>query len=276
MIALANTVRQGKRLSVWNTKPRSPPGPVIARPSSLTSPALAGSSPATMRRNVVLPQPEGPTTAMNSPRSTPRSMSCSARNSPNDLPRCEICSFRVTWLLILGPGHEAVLEPTETRGERDAGGGKHDHAGKQVRHIEGIRRLGDQAPESGAGAEQLRDHDADQSASDTELEPGEDEGDGGRQRHLEENLARRRAERAQHLDQPLARRAQAGLGIDGHWKQNEKNHHQHLRPDADAQPKNEQRGQRDRRRCVEARYPRLQHALHGGALSHGKAYHHAH
>jgi hypothetical protein len=98
MIAFANTVRQGKRLSVWNTKPRSTPGPLTGRPSSLTSPALAGSRPATMRRNVVLPQPEGPTTAMNSPRSTTRSMSCSARNSPNDLPRWEICSFSATWL----------------------------------------------------------------------------------------------------------------------------------------------------------------------------------
>src|SRR5262249_1722713 len=45
MIALANTVRQGKRLSLWNTKPRSPPGPRTARPSSATSPEVAGSRP---------------------------------------------------------------------------------------------------------------------------------------------------------------------------------------------------------------------------------------
>src|SRR5436189_139654 len=69
MMALENTVRQGKRLSVWNTKPRSPPGLRTARPSSSTSPEVACSSPATMRRNVVLPQPEGPTTEMNCPRS---------------------------------------------------------------------------------------------------------------------------------------------------------------------------------------------------------------
>ena len=69
-MALASTVRHGSRLSVWNTKPRSPPGPCTARPSSSTSPEVAGSSPATMRRNVVLPQPDGPTTEMNSPRST--------------------------------------------------------------------------------------------------------------------------------------------------------------------------------------------------------------
>ena len=68
IIALANTVRHGSRLSLWNTKPRSLPGSRTARPSSRTSPALAASSPATMRSNVVLPQPLGPTSEMNSPR----------------------------------------------------------------------------------------------------------------------------------------------------------------------------------------------------------------
>ena len=34
MIALANTVRQGNRLSLWNTKPRSPPGRCTGLPSS--------------------------------------------------------------------------------------------------------------------------------------------------------------------------------------------------------------------------------------------------
>src|SRR5262249_46618239 len=49
----------------------------------------------------------------------------------------------------------------------------------------------------------------------------------------------------------------------------------HLRPDADPEPENEQRGERDGRRGVESRDPRLQHAFHGGAFGHGKADHHA-
>src|SRR5215510_8457661 len=271
MIALANTVRQGKRLSFWNTKPRSPPGPRTARPSSATSPELAGSRPATMRRNVVLPQPEGPTTAMNSPRSTARLMSCSACNSPNVLPRWEIWSLRAIAALVLGPGHESILEPPEARGERNPGGGEHDHAGKQLRHVEGVRRLRDQPPEARARAKQLRHHHPDQPASYPELEPGEDEGHGGRQRHLEENLPRRRAERAQHFDEPLAGGAQAGLGVDGHRKQHQEDDHQHLRPDADPEPKNEQWGECDRRGRVKARDPGLQYALHGGAFGHSEA-----
>ena len=50
--------------------------------------------------------------------------------------------------------------------------------------------MADQAPEAGARAEQFRDHDADQPASDAELETGQDERDGRRQRDLEENLPR--------------------------------------------------------------------------------------
>src|SRR5260370_39192179 len=175
MIALANTVRHGKRLSLWNTKPRSPPGLRTARPSSVTSPKLAGSRPATMRRNVVLPQPEGPTSAMNSPRSTARLMSCSARKSPNGLPRWETWSLRAIgfgpWALVLGPGHEPIFQPAETRGERDPGDREHDHAGKQLRHVEAVGGLRDQPPKSRARAEQLRHLDTDQPAPEPKHEP---------------------------------------------------------------------------------------------------------
>jgi len=41
-------------------------GSVTLRPLSVTDPLLGRSNPATMRRQVVLPQPEGPTMATNS------------------------------------------------------------------------------------------------------------------------------------------------------------------------------------------------------------------
>src|SRR6266851_8329234 len=178
MMALENTVRHGNRLSLWNTKPRSPPGPCRARPSSSTSPELAGSRPAMMRRNVVLPQPEGPTTEMNSPRSTASSMPRSASRSPNDFPRCEIASLGAIvnpWSSVLGPRDELALEPGEACRHHDAGEGQHHHAREQLRHVEGVRRLADQPAEPGAGAEQLRHHHPDQAAPDAELEPGQDE-----------------------------------------------------------------------------------------------------
>src|SRR4051794_29613476 len=46
--------------------PRSAPGPATARPSRSTRPVLGRSSPATMRRSVDFPQPEGPRMVMKS------------------------------------------------------------------------------------------------------------------------------------------------------------------------------------------------------------------
>src|SRR5262244_3407794 len=57
-------------------------GPVIGVPWSFTSPRLAGSNPARIFRSVDLPQPEGPTTATNSPSATLKSMPSSARTVP--------------------------------------------------------------------------------------------------------------------------------------------------------------------------------------------------
>src|SRR5262245_1713263 len=47
--------------------PRFGPGPPAGLPSSRTSPDVGISSPAAMRSSVVLPQPDGPTIAINSP-----------------------------------------------------------------------------------------------------------------------------------------------------------------------------------------------------------------
>src|SRR5580700_4959817 len=160
MMALASTVRHGSRLSFWNTKPRSLPGWRTARPSSSTSPEDARSRPATMRKNVVLPQPLGPTTAMNSPRATSRLMPRSASRSPNDFDKRVTASLAV--MLVLGPRHQPLFQPAEPRRHDDAGGGEHHDADKQFRHVEGVGRLADQAPEAGARAEQLRHHHADQ------------------------------------------------------------------------------------------------------------------
>src|SRR5260221_3684207 len=70
---LPRTVRHGSRPGCWNTIARSGPGFVISRPSSVRLPALIGCSPSTALRNVVLPQPDGPTMATNSPGRTVRS-----------------------------------------------------------------------------------------------------------------------------------------------------------------------------------------------------------
>ena len=45
---------------------------------------------------------------------------------------------------VLGPGHEPLFQPAEAGRHGDAGDGEHDHAGEQLRHVEGVGRLADQ------------------------------------------------------------------------------------------------------------------------------------
>src|SRR5690349_9502203 len=100
-----------------------------------------------MRRNVVLPQPLGPTTEMNSPGAIDRSIPRSASSASNRLLSPETASFAVMLIprhSVAGPRHELAFEPAETRRHRDAGDGEHHDAGEQLRHVERIGRLADQ------------------------------------------------------------------------------------------------------------------------------------
>src|SRR5688572_8135321 len=54
----------------------------MVRPSNLTDPDVIGSRPSTQRSNVVLPQPDSPTSATTSPRRTSRLTPSTARTGP--------------------------------------------------------------------------------------------------------------------------------------------------------------------------------------------------
>src|SRR5712671_306227 len=67
-------------------KPRFSGGrAVITRPSNSTDPVSGDSSPAMIRRVVVLPQPDGPSKPKNSPRSTAIETSATAAVAPKRL-----------------------------------------------------------------------------------------------------------------------------------------------------------------------------------------------
>src|SRR5438067_12889621 len=65
-MTLSITVRHGRREDSWKTKPLSGPGLMTVLPSSRISPSSWGMSPSRIRKKVVLPQPLGPTSEMNS------------------------------------------------------------------------------------------------------------------------------------------------------------------------------------------------------------------
>src|SRR4051812_20887993 len=63
---LSSTVIHGSSENCWKTTARSGPGPLTSRPSTTTCPSSFGSRPAMIRSNVVLPQPDGPSSETNS------------------------------------------------------------------------------------------------------------------------------------------------------------------------------------------------------------------
>jgi hypothetical protein len=77
-ITLASVVRHGSRLGAWNAMPVIFSGPVTSWPLMITVPRLGRLSPVASFMKVLLPQPEGPTMAMNSPSPTFRSMASTA------------------------------------------------------------------------------------------------------------------------------------------------------------------------------------------------------
>ena len=82
---LSATDRCGNRAGVWNTKPmfRLRGGSQVTSWSSNQMRPLVGSmSPAIIRRVVVLPQPEGPSSVTSSPSATSRSKSWTATVEP--------------------------------------------------------------------------------------------------------------------------------------------------------------------------------------------------
>jgi hypothetical protein len=90
-----STVRDGTRLNAWNTNPirrrRSSvsavsPIPDSSVPPSRTDPDVGVSSPAAQCRNVLLPEPDGPITAVNPPDGSATETSRRAATAPPPLP----------------------------------------------------------------------------------------------------------------------------------------------------------------------------------------------
>ena len=68
----SSVLRQGSRFGAWKAMPAILRGPVTFWPPTLMVPVWGNCSPVTSFIRVDLPQPEGPTTAANSPSSIDR------------------------------------------------------------------------------------------------------------------------------------------------------------------------------------------------------------
>ena len=64
---LSSALFQSSRVGRWNIMPTSARGLLTRSPNTAMSPEVRAISPATRRRRVDLPQPDGPISATNSP-----------------------------------------------------------------------------------------------------------------------------------------------------------------------------------------------------------------
>src|SRR5262245_60014813 len=95
-------------------------GPLRGAPSISTVPASARSKPATMFSRVVLPQPEGPTIATNSPSSTARSMPSITRSAPVGVGKL-LLTPASSILVGIAPAHDLQsLEPAHRAVQQQA------------------------------------------------------------------------------------------------------------------------------------------------------------
>ena len=83
---LSTTLRHGSRFACWNAMPAIFTGPLTSAPAIATVPAVGRCRPVTRRIRVDLPQPDGPTTATNSPRRTFSVIPSRAITSPDAPP----------------------------------------------------------------------------------------------------------------------------------------------------------------------------------------------
>src|SRR5215468_7652972 len=113
---------------------------VTRSPSIAISPRSGARKPATRLSSVVLPQPEGPSSVISSPRRTCRETSCSATTSPN---RLVMPSSRTTGAAsdpiasagLLNVEHLSEAEEESREGEQRGGGDDVNHRDGRHRRI---------------------------------------------------------------------------------------------------------------------------------------------
>src|SRR5215213_5415088 len=120
-------------------------------------PEVSASSPASSRRSVVLPEPEGPTSTMNSPSSTARESSETAIVSPKRFVTCSKLTGAMR-LPLHRAGEHAPDEVTLQKDVHEDDRRRHDHCPRgQQRQVGRVLSLEEREPER-SGAQVLARH----------------------------------------------------------------------------------------------------------------------
>src|SRR5438874_9451881 len=170
-------------------------GPRDAVPSIVTRPSSGRSKPATMLRSVVLPHPEGPTSATNSPSPTARSIPRSTGSGPWSVAYVLLTFSTAILARIAPPDRFQMLEPPHHRIEQQARYADDHHAGDhEVIAIASVARIDDQVAEPRPQRNHLGRHDHEPRHTQTDTEADDDLRQHRRYHDLEKKLGAADAE----------------------------------------------------------------------------------
>src|SRR5689334_19708593 len=232
-------------------------GPLRGTPSTCTPPVSGARKPAMMFISVVLPQPEGPTIATNSPSAISKFRSWMTSSRPlsvgKPLPTALtkiLPGIAPAWpSMRIAPPHDLhVLEQPHDAVERKPDQSDDDHAGNhEVVAVPRVARVDDHVPEPGAQRDHLGGDDHEPGDAEPDAHADDDLRQRRREDHLQEQLLPRDTEIVRSAQESLLDRVHAGRGLHDHREHGRDEDEVDRRRIADTEPEDGDRDPRDRR-----------------------------
>src|SRR5262249_4444884 len=144
-----STVRHGNRRGSWNTMPSVPCA------GSATPPSKSRSSPATIRSSVVLPQPDGPTSAATFPLPRLNASSPSTWSFPPEAARKDFCLMLTSSRSRAPTGDMSFKRLHQERFDCQHDGDEGESIGQDARDVEQLERNPDLEADAVRTPEQL-------------------------------------------------------------------------------------------------------------------------
>src|SRR5690349_2379414 len=191
----SRTVSHGNTDPCWEIRIPLESGFERATPSMSTAPESGRTNPAIMFISVDFPQPEGPTTATNSPSPTVKLTSSTTCSNPLSDGKLFFSPRTSTVVLIAPPDPTDPFQSPHDRIERQADEADDDHPGDdEVVAIPGVARIHDHVAESGVQGDHLGGYHDQPRDTQSDAHADQNLGQHGRNHDLFEQCAARDAE----------------------------------------------------------------------------------
>ncbi len=159
------------------------------------------------------------------------------------------------------PTAQPVLDHLDTGGHEEREGRKHDQSRKHNVYVIAARRPHHHDTKPFLGAEELRNHDAEDGSADREPQPCNDIRHGVGHHDETRNVPFTGAKRAHHVDENAIGVAHPLIGVDQNRKQRSDKYDHDLRPHPEPEPKQQQRQKDEPRRGIEGGDEGVEHRI---------------